>query len=102
MNHIGVRMVSQLISIPGWDSKSRTISEWPSFEAKSNGVQLGIGMQFQKWFKVEIWWNNEIEIVWMTLVLKCLCSWFQYLVVIIKVEQFQYDLLLKQKSKEYN
>ena len=36
----------------------------------------------------------------MTFVFKYLCSWFQYLVVGVKVEQFPYDLFVKHKSKE--
>ena len=37
----------------------------------------------------------------MFLLLKCLHNWFQYLVVIIKVEWFRYDLYAMQQSKEY-
>ena len=32
---------------------------------------------------------------------KYFCSWYQYLVVIGKIEQFQHDHVLKPKSKEY-
>ena len=32
------KMVLQLISIPGWDNKSFTISVYPFWEANTNGV----------------------------------------------------------------
>ena len=38
----------------------------------------------------------------MILVFKYLCSWFQYLVVIVKVGKFRDDHFVKHKSKEYN
>ena len=40
MNICCIQMVSQLISIPGWDSKSRTISILPLVEAQIKGVSL--------------------------------------------------------------
>ena len=65
MNDFCIQMSLLLISIPGCDSKSRTISVWPLFEAKSNGVLLNIEIQFHEWFKMEIWWNNSIQILSM-------------------------------------
>ena len=52
-------MFSQLISIPGCDSKSWTITECAFLEAQINGVELNIGIQFHKWFKSEILWNKK-------------------------------------------
>ena len=37
----------------------------------------------------------------MILAFKCFCSWFQYQVEIVKVEQFSHDLSVKQESKKY-
>ena len=53
-----IQMFLELISIPGCESKSWTISVEPLFEASINGVKLIIGIQFHKWFKIEIKWNN--------------------------------------------
>ena len=58
MNDFCIQMFLQLISIPGCDSKSWTISVWPFSEAQNKGVWLNIGIQFPKWFKIEIKWNN--------------------------------------------
>ena len=54
MNDFCIQMSLQLISIPGCDSKSWTISVWPFAEAPIKGVELNIGIQFHKWFKIEI------------------------------------------------
>ena len=48
MNDCYIQMSLQLISIPGCESKSWTISVWPSNEAPIKGVQLNIAFQFQK------------------------------------------------------
>ena len=58
MNDFCIQIFLQLISIPGCDSKSWTISVWPFDEARIKGVLLNIGIQFHKWFKIEIPWNN--------------------------------------------
>ena len=54
MNDFCIQMSLQLISIPGCDSKSWTISGWPFSEAIIKGVSLNIGIQFHKRFKMEI------------------------------------------------
>ena len=60
MNDCCIQMSLKLISIPGCDSKSWTISVWPLFVAKIKGVLSNIWVQFHKWFKIKIQWNNEI------------------------------------------
>ena len=54
INDCGIQMVLLLISIPGCDSKSRTISVRPFSEAQIKAVLLNIGIQFHKRFKIEI------------------------------------------------
>ena len=58
MTDFRIQMFSQLISIPGCDSKSWTISVWPSDEAQIKGVLLNVGIQFHDIFEIEISWNN--------------------------------------------
>ena len=41
-NHFCIQMYLQLISIPGCDNKSLTISVWPFSEAKCKGVKSNI------------------------------------------------------------
>ena len=45
--------------------------------------------------------KNFIRILWMIFVFKCFCSWFQYPVGLLKVEQFLYDHIVMPKSKGY-
>ena len=48
MNTFGIQMSLQLISIPGCESKSLTISVRPFLEAQIKGISLNIGIQFHK------------------------------------------------------
>ena len=48
MNDFCIQMHLQLISIPGCDSKSSTISVWPFSEAQIKGVLLNMVSQFHK------------------------------------------------------
>ena len=54
MNDCCNQMSLQLISTPGCDSKSWTISVWPFPETKIKGVLWNKGIQCQKRFKIEI------------------------------------------------
>ena len=54
MNGFCIQMSLQLISIPGCDSKSLTISLCPFCEAEIKAVVLNIGIQCHKCFKIEI------------------------------------------------
>ena len=58
MNDLGIQMSLLFISILGCDSKSRTISGWPLYEAKIKGVSLNIKIQFYEFSKIEIQWNH--------------------------------------------
>ena len=65
MNDFCIQMFLLLISIPGCDSKSLTISVWPFLEAQIKGVSLNIGIEFPKWFKIEIPWKlYQSERLW--------------------------------------
>ena len=88
--------------MPGCDNKSWTISVWRATEAHIKAVFLNTGIQFSNWFKIGISWNKKYSILEMICVFKCLCSWYQCLVVIIKVEQFRDDDFLKPKSMEFH
>ena len=46
-----IKMSLQLISMPGCDIKSLTISEWPLADAIINGVVSNFQIEFQKWSK---------------------------------------------------
>ena len=54
MNEFCIQMSLQLISIPGCDSKIRTISLCPFCEAENKAALLKIGIQCHKCFKIEI------------------------------------------------
>ena len=48
-----IHMFLQLISIPGWDSKSWTMLIWPCNKANIKGVSLNIGIQFHDYLKLK-------------------------------------------------
>ena len=59
MNMIRIEIDEQLISIPGCDSKSWTVSTLLTLAAQFKAaVQLNIDIQFQKWYKIKISWNK--------------------------------------------
>lgn len=47
-------MFLQLISIPGCDNKTRTISVWPLYAANNKGVISNIWNKFGNWLQFEI------------------------------------------------
>ena len=102
MNDFCIKISWQLISMPGCNSKSWTIWVWPFCEAQIKGVWLNIGLQFQKWFKIGIQRDDEMTILWMIFVFQCFCSWFQFLVVIVAIEQFLYGHTMKPNTKQSN
>ena len=51
--------------------------------------------------KIEISRKNSMLMLKMIFTFKYLCSWFQYPVVRLKVEQFPYDHFSKHKLKDF-
>ena len=71
MNDSYIQMFLQLISIPGCDSRSWTISVWPFSEAKLNEVQVNIAIQFNFINEIKLRYHERSELQFY--------EWFWYL-----------------------
>ena len=58
-----IQILLQLISIPGCDNKSRTMSVFLLCEAQLKGVLLKLGILFHKSFEIEMSGNSNISIL---------------------------------------
>ena len=69
MNNDGIQIFLQLISIPGCESKSWTISVWPFCEAKIKGVILNMGFNS----------TNDLKLKYHEIIKCKYYQWFLYL-----------------------